>query len=96
MIIVIAEMSPQPRHDIIGCNEGKGPSQPDENMRNVLDATQALETMTSLLVEALVNVRREGTPSGSKGCSFKDFYEHYFSMFKWNLNSREARNSLTN
>ena len=65
-------------------------------MRNVLDATQALETMASRLVKALVNVRGEGTPSGVKGCSFKEFYEHPFSMFKGNLNSGEARDWLMN
>jgi hypothetical protein len=47
-------------------------------------------------VEALVNVRGEGTPSGGKGCSFKDFYEHSFPMFKGNLGSGEARDWLTN
>jgi hypothetical protein len=94
MIVVTAEMSPQ--HDIIGSNDGRRPSQPDENTRNVLDATQALEAMASHLVEALVNVWREGTQSGGKGCSFKDFYEHPFPMFKGNLNSREARDWRTN
>ena len=34
--------------------------------------------------------------SGSKGCSFKEFYEHHFFMFKGNLNSREVRDWLTN
>ena len=95
MTIVTAEMSPQSRHDIIGSNEGRRPSQPDERTRNVLDATQALEAVASHLVEALVNVRGEETPSGSKGCSFKEFYEHHFPMFKGNLNSREARVWLT-
>jgi hypothetical protein len=51
--------------------------------------------MASHLVEALVNVQGEGTPSGSKGCSFKDFYGHHFPMFKGNLNSGEARVWLT-
>jgi hypothetical protein len=63
-------------------------------MRTVLEATQALEAMTSHLVKALVNVRGEGIPSGSKGCSFKEFYEHHFPMFKGNLNSREAKEWL--
>jgi hypothetical protein len=56
-----------------------------------LDVTQALEVMASRLVEALVNVRGEGTLSGGKDCSFKEFYEHPFLMFKGNLNSEEAR-----
>ena len=89
MIVVTIEMSPQ--HDIIGSNDGRGPSQPDERTRNILDTTQALEALASRLVKALVNVRGEGTPSGSKGCSFEEFYEHHFPMFKGNLNSREAR-----
>jgi hypothetical protein len=93
MIIVTAEMSP--RHDVIGCNDGRRPSQPDEKTRNVLDATQALEAVASHLVEALVNVRGVPTPSGSKGCSFKEFYEHPFPMFKGNLNFGEAREWLT-
>jgi hypothetical protein len=42
-------------------------------------------------VEALVNVQREGNPSGSKGFSFKEFYEHYFPVFKENLNFGEAK-----
>jgi hypothetical protein len=61
MIIVTIEMSP--RHDVIGSNDGRGPSQPDEKTRKVLDATQELEAVASRLVEALVNVRGEGTPS---------------------------------
>ena len=61
-----------------------------------MDATQALEAVASCLVEALVNIRGEGTPSGRKGCSFKEFYEHPFLMFKGNLNSGEAREWLTN
>jgi hypothetical protein len=93
MIIVIGNMSP--RHDVIKSSDGRGPSQPDEKTRNVLDATQALEAMASHFVEALVNVRGEGTPSGGKGFSFKEFYEHHFPMFKGNLNSREARVWLT-
>jgi hypothetical protein len=64
-------------------------------MRNVLDATQALEAVASHLVEALVNIRGEGTPSGGKCCSFKEFFEHPFPMFKGNLNSGEAREWLT-
>jgi hypothetical protein len=51
--------------------------------------------MASRLVEALVNVQGEGTPSGGKGCSFKEFYDHHFPMFKGNLNSGEAREWLT-
>ena len=93
MIVVTAKMSP--RHDIIKSSDGRGPSQPDERMRNVLDATQALEVVASRLVGALVNVRGEGTPSGSKGCSFKEFYEHHFPMFKGNLNFGEVRVWLT-
>jgi hypothetical protein len=89
MIVVTAEMSP--RHDVIGSDNGRRPSQPNERTRNVLDATQALEVVASRLVEALVNVRGVPTPSGSKGCSFKEFYEHPFPMFKGNLNSGEAR-----
>ena len=54
MIIVTAEMSP--RHNVIGSSDGRGPSQPDERMRNVLNATQALEAVASCLVEALVNL----------------------------------------
>jgi hypothetical protein len=54
MIVVTAEMSPQ--HDVIGSNNGRRPSQPNEKTRNVLDATQALEAMASRLVEALANV----------------------------------------
>ena len=46
-------------------------------------------------MEALVNIRGVPTPSESKGCSFKEFYEHLFPMFKGNLNSREARVWLT-
>jgi hypothetical protein len=64
-------------------------------MRNVLDATQALEAVASHLVEALVNIRGVPTPSGGKGCSFKEFCEHLFPMFKGNLNSEEAREWLT-
>jgi hypothetical protein len=56
-----------------------------------LDVTQALEVMASRLVEVLVNVRGEGTLSGGNDCSFKEFYEHPFPMFKGNLNSEEAR-----
>jgi hypothetical protein len=93
MIIVTTEMSP--RHDVIGSNNGKRPSQPDEKTRNILDATQALEAVASRLVEALVNVRGVPTPSERKGCSFKGFYEHPFPMFKLNLNSGEAREWLT-
>jgi hypothetical protein len=52
--------------------------------------------LCQVILEALVNVRREKTPSGSKGCSFKEFYEHHFPMLKGNLNSREASEWLTN
>jgi hypothetical protein len=93
MIVVTTEMSP--RHDIIWSSDGRRPSQPDERMRNVMDATQALEVVASRLVESVVNVQGEGTPSGGKGCSFKEFYEHPFSVFKGNLNSGEAREWLT-
>jgi hypothetical protein len=96
MIVVTAEMSPRLRHDVIGSNDSRGPSQPDERTRNVLDATQALEAVASCLVEALVNIRGEGTTSGGKGCSFKEFYEHRFLMFKENLNLGDARDWLTN
>ena len=65
-------------------------------MKNILDSTQALEAVASHLVEALVNIQGEGTPSGGKGCSFKEFYEHHFPMFKGNLNFGEARVWLTN
>ena len=54
-----------------------------------------LEAMASCPVESLVNVRGERTPSKGKGCSFKEFYEHPFAMFKGNLNSGEARVWLT-
>ena len=93
MIVVTAKMSPL--HGIIGNSDGRGPSQPDKRTRNVLDATQALEAMASHLVEELVNVWGEGTPSGSKGYSFKEFYEHPLPMFKGNLNSGEVRVWLT-
>jgi hypothetical protein len=89
MIIVIVEMSP--RHDVIGSNDGRRPSQPDEKTRNVLDATQAMKAVASCLVEALVNVRGVPTPSERKCCYFKEFYEHPFLMFKGNLNFGEAR-----
>ena len=95
MIVVTAEMSQRPRHDVIGSNDGRGPSQLDIKMRNVLDATQALEVVASHLVKALVNVQGEGTRSGRKGCSFKEFYEHPFHMFKGNLNSGKPRKWLT-
>ena len=52
--------------------------------------------MASRIVQALVNVRGEGTPNGGKGYSFKKFYEHHFPMFKGNLNPREAKAWLTN
>jgi hypothetical protein len=73
MIVMTAKMSPRPRHDVIGSNDGRGPSQPDEKMRNVLNATQAPKVVAICLVEALVNIRGEGTPSGGKVCSFKEF-----------------------
>jgi hypothetical protein len=38
---------------------------------------------------------KERTPSGGKVCSFKEFYEHPFLMFKGNLNFGEAREWLT-
>jgi hypothetical protein len=56
MIVVTIKLSPQARHDDVGSNDGKRPSQPDEKTGNVLNATQALETVASLLVDALVNV----------------------------------------
>jgi hypothetical protein len=90
MIIVTVEMSPRLRHD-----DGRRPSQPYEKMMNVLDTTQVLEAIASCLVEAFVNVQGEGTPTGGKGYSFKEFYEHPFPMFKGNLNSGEARVWLT-
>ena len=65
------EMSPRSRHDIIGSNDVRRPSQTNEKTRNILDATQALEAVASCLVEALVNVQGEETPNGGKGCSFK-------------------------
>jgi hypothetical protein len=91
MIVVTIEMSPRPQHDVIRSDDGRRPSQPDEKTKNILDTTQALEATTSRLMEALVNVRGVPTPSGGKCCSFKEFYEHHFPMFKGNLNSREAR-----
>jgi hypothetical protein len=90
MIIVTVEMSPRLRHD-----DGRRPSQPYEKMMNVLDTTQVLEAIASCLVEAFVNVQGEGTPTGGKGYSFKEFYEHPFPMFMGNLNSGEARVWLT-
>ena len=84
-----------PRHDIIESNDGRRPSQPDERTRNVLYATQALEAVVSCLMKALVNVQGDGTSSGSKACSFKEFYEQPFPMFKGNLNSKEVRVWLT-
>ena len=62
---------------------------------NLYITTQALEAVASHFVEALANIRGEGTPSRSKGCSFKEFYKHHFPMFKGNLNSGEARVWLT-
>jgi hypothetical protein len=56
LIVMTAEMSLQPTYDDFGSNDGKRPSQPNEQTRNILDATQALETMASLLVKALVKV----------------------------------------
>jgi hypothetical protein len=50
MIIVTAKMSPRQRHDVIRNNDGRGPSQPDGKKRNILDVTQALETVASHLV----------------------------------------------
>jgi hypothetical protein len=96
MIIVTVEMSPQSRYNVIRNNDGRRPSQPDEKTINILDATQALETVASHLVKALVNVRGERPPSGRKGCSFKEFYKHSFPMFMGNLNFGEAREWLTN
>jgi hypothetical protein len=91
MIVVTAEMSPRSRHSVTGSTDGRRPSQHKERMRNILDCTQALEAVASRLVEVLVNVQGEGTPSGSKGYYFKEFYEHHFPMFKGNLNSGEVR-----
>jgi hypothetical protein len=54
-------------------------------------ATQALETVASLLAEALVNIRGEGTPSGMKGYSFKEFDEHPFTVFSGDLNFKEVK-----
>ena len=56
MIVVTVEMSPRPRHDVIMSSNGRRPSQPDERMRNVLDATQALKAVAGCLVEVLVNI----------------------------------------
>jgi hypothetical protein len=91
MIVMTIKMSVQPRHDVIESNDGRRPSQSDEKTKNVLDATQALEAVASCLMKALVNVRGERTPSGGKGCSFNEFCEHHFPMFKGNLDSGEAR-----
>jgi hypothetical protein len=55
-----------------------------------------LEAVASYLVEALVNVQGEGIPNGGNGCSFKEFYEHHFPLFKGNMNSGEVRDWLTN
>jgi hypothetical protein len=33
----------------------------------------------------------ERTPSGGKVCSFKEFYEHPFLMFKGNLNFERSK-----
>jgi hypothetical protein len=97
IIVVTAEMSPRPRHDVCtGSTDGRRPSRHDEKMINVLEATQALEVVASCLVETLVNVRGEGNPSESKGCSFKELFKHPFPMFKGNLNFGEAREWLTN
>ena len=93
MIVVTAEMSP--RHDVIESNNGRRLSQPDKKTRNILDATHALEAVASRLMEALVNVRGFSTPSERKGCSFNEFYEHPFPMFKGNLNFGEVREWLT-
>jgi hypothetical protein len=93
MIVVTVEMSPRP--DVIGSNDGRRPSQPDERTRNVLNATQALEVVASRLMEALVNVRGVPTPSRGKCSSFKEFYKHHFPMFKGNLNSGEAKEWFT-
>jgi hypothetical protein len=38
-------------------------------LRNILDTIQAIETMTSLLAEALDNIQEEGTPS-ERRCYF--------------------------
>jgi hypothetical protein len=92
MIIVTTEMSP--RHDVIGSNDGRRPSQPNGKVRNILDITQALEAVASCLVEALVNVQGVPTPSESKGCSSKEFYEHPFPMFKGNLTLEKRENGL--
>ena len=91
MIVVTVEMSPRPQHYIIRGSDGRRPSQPDERTRNILDATKALEAVASRLVKALVNIRGVPTPSGSKNCSFKEFYKFPFPMFKGNLNSGEVR-----
>ena len=64
MTVVTTEMSP--RHNVIMSSDGRGPSQLDERTRNVLDATQALKVVASHLMEALVNVRGEGTLSGQR------------------------------
>jgi hypothetical protein len=45
---------------------GNDPPSPMKKTRNVLDATQALEKVASLLMEALINIRGEKTPSGRK------------------------------
>jgi hypothetical protein len=59
MIVVTAEMSPRPQHNVIKSNDGRIASQLDERTRNILDATQALEAVASRLMEALVNIRGE-------------------------------------
>jgi len=89
-------MSMQPRRDDVGSKYGEGPSQSDGRTRNVLDATNAVEKMASLLLKALVNIQGERTPSGKKGCSFKEFDEHHFPLFKGHLNPKGAKNWLMN
>jgi hypothetical protein len=59
MIVVTTKMSP--RHNVIGSNDGRKPSQLDEKKRNILDVSQALEAMASHLVKALVNVQGENS-----------------------------------
>jgi hypothetical protein len=73
MIVVTTEMSPQLRHDVIGSNNGRGPSQPNGMTRNVLNATQALEAVTSRLVKALVNKQGKGLQVEAKVALSRSF-----------------------
>jgi hypothetical protein len=51
----------------------------------------SLMKVASLLMETLVNIRGEETPSRKKGCSFKEFDEHPFPVFRRNMNSQGSK-----